>query len=183
MKMERDRILEIIGVCLIVTALVSAYGLYYTSREYARVTETRLNAAAFIIDLDVTMENHSSRIDIDTLVLNNVSKLDIEIYLIEYRIFASSEPINMINQRDYFGSVSNTGGANNIVAAGGFREYKSSMLISANSTLSPKLESIMNGGIGYFIVQGRVHYTISGPSELQDSIPFYYVNLVVANEG
>ena len=95
--LQKTKILELIGICLVITALISAYGLYYTSREYAKVTETQMNADAYITGITVSKNITDPGLDIDILVLNNVSQLDIDVYLIEFRVYVSDIPINMPN--------------------------------------------------------------------------------------
>lgn len=180
---QKKDILEIIGICLIITALISAYGLYYTSREYAKVTETQMNAQAFISDVSVSINDMDSSINVNVLVLNNVSQLDIEIYLIEYKIYASEILITTPNQRDYFGTISSTGGGNGTIKAGEYVIYDVPLSVSQVSTQHSQLNDLMSDGQAYFIVQGKVYYKISGPSELQEYIHFYSVNMVSLDEG
>ena len=154
-------------------ALVSAYGLYYTSREYAKVTETQLNAEAFITNITISKNISNPKVVIDILVLNNASQLDIEIYLIEYRVYASDIPISMPFQRDYIGITTSTSG-DDLVEAGTSNMYTVPMSLNPTTDQYNKLDDISHNNSGYFVVSGRVHYKISGPSEFQNSVPFYF---------
>jgi len=170
---KKTKILELIGICLVITALISAYGLYYTSQEYAKVTETQMNADAYITGITVSKNITNPGMDIDILVLNNVSQLDIEVYLIEFRVYASDIPINMPNQRDYLGIVASSSG-DDIVEAGTNYMYRVPLNIDPTSEYYHKLVDISTDDSGYFVVVGTVYYEISGPSELKNSIPFYF---------
>ena len=114
---KKAKILELIGICLVIMALISAYGLYYTSREYSKVTETQLNAGAFLTDIVVSKNITDPGVDINVMVLNNASHLDIEVYLIELRVYASDIPINMPYPSDYLGIMRSTSGSD-LVEAG-----------------------------------------------------------------
>ena len=142
-----------------------------------------MNAQAFTYDVSISTTDTSFSIDVNVLVLNNVSQLDIEVYLIEYMIYASEILITTPNQRDYFGTISSTGRGNGTIEAGEYMIYDVPLPIKHDSTQYSQLNDILSKGQAYFIVQGKVHYKISGPSELLDSLHFYSVNLVGLDEG
>ncbi len=170
---KKTRILELIGICLVIMALISAYGLYYTSEEYAKVTETQMNAGAYITGIEVSKNISDPGLDVDILVLNNASQLDVEVYLIEFRVYASDVPITTPSQLDYLGTVASSSGGD-IVEAGTNYMYRIPLNIDPISDPYQKLVDTSPDGSGYFIVQGTVYYEISGPSELQNTIPFYF---------
>ena len=172
-EMKKVKILELIGICLVITALISAYGLYYTSQEYAKVTETQLNVEAHITGIEVSKNISDPGVDLDVLVLNNVSQLDIQVYMIEYRVYASDIPIYTPFQRDYIGIVVSTGGYE-VIEAGTNEEYTISMSLDTTSDQYHLLDMISPDDSGYFVISGRVHYEISGPSGLQNSAYFYF---------
>ncbi len=184
-KMKRSDIIEIIGICLIITALISTYGIYYTSNEYAKVTETQMNINAVVPyypqSVSMFMADNTSTINVNIAVLNNVSRIDVEIYLIEYTIYASDEPIHLPDYNDYIGIVAFSGSGNEIVPAGENQIYNVPIVIDSDNEYYPKLQDITLDGSAYLLIQGRVHYKLTGASGLQDSIIFYYINEVGVN--
>ena len=178
-EMKKTKILELIGICLVITALISAYGLYYTSQEYAKVTETQLNADAYITGIAVSKNISDLGVDINILVLNNISQLDIKIYMIEYSVYASDIPINRPNQMDFLGTVASASNTNFVEAGTNF-EYTISMGLDPTSDQYDKLVDISPSpdNSAHFVVSGTVFYKISGPSGLQGTVPFYFVGML-----
>ncbi len=184
---KRSEIIEIIGICIIITALISAYGIYYISNEYAKVTETQMNIGAYVPygddSVSVTYLDNHSIVNVNIAVSNIESRLDVDIYLIEYSIYISDEPIVRPDYNDYIGMITSSASGNDILEAGTGQMYNIPITFDSDNEYYSKLTDVTEDGSGYVLIQGRAHYKIMGSSGLQDSIMFYYGDKVSVNAG
>lgn len=172
--MKRYDILEIIGICLIIVAMISAYGLYYTSNEYAKVTETRLNMEANITAVSVSFSYDGARITVDG-VIKNPSRLDIDVYFIEIRVYVSSETTSP-TLKNFVGLASGTGGLEGTINAKSSDEFSVLLNLDNGSKGFDLLTQNTAGGGGYFLLyhDEAVKYRV-GLEDLVDSISIHDV--------
>lgn len=89
-KRGKYGIVDVIGVTLVVIALVSAGGIYYTANTYVKINDTWTNCHAFVPGVTITSSNATSEVSFQiTLFINNSSPLDIEIVPsnVEYNVY------------------------------------------------------------------------------------------------
>ena len=184
MKKPNLDIVNLVGITLIVVAIVSAGGLYYTASTWANISEAYATVDVMISEVDIIRNNSTGEISLTAMFLiNNPSNLDIEIYRIEYMANADSSTADITDYYKYIGSGS-IGNRNNTVSAGSMREVQVSMSINSNSTNMERFNSAEVGGNVYVYLYGTVWYRIINyPDASQRLDGIFYVGGVVIRNG
>ena len=85
MKKPNLDIVNLIGITLIIVAIVSAGGIYYTASTWANISDAYATVTVEISDVDIYRSNSTGQIEITaSFMVDNPSNLGIEIYRIEY---------------------------------------------------------------------------------------------------
>ncbi|MCK4265635.1 MAG: hypothetical protein KAX31_00010 [Thermoplasmata archaeon] len=182
MNKDSINIVNLIGIMLIVVAIVSAGGLYYTASTYANISETFVSCEVFISGVNITSHNSTGEITFTTsVIIDNNSTLDIEIYRIEYTAQASNSPTTVTQYDKYIGGGS-IGGRNGTVTADTIREVLVSFSINPDTTYMDRYEhALVDGGL-YTYITGYVWYKISDFPEATKKLGIFYSNKVMVYE-
>ena len=158
MKKPNLDIVNLVGITLIIVAIVSAGGLYYTASTWANISEAYATVDVMISEVDIVRDNSTGGISITAMFLiNNPSNLDIEIYRIEYMVNVDSSTTDIMEYDKYVGSGS-VGNRNNTVTAESLREIQVSTSINPNSTNMNRFNSAEVDGSVYVYLYGTVWY-------------------------
>ena len=184
MKKPNLDIVNLVGITLIVVAIVSAGGLYYTASTWADISEAYATVEVMISEVDIVRTNSTGEISITAMFLiNNPSNLDIEIYRIEYMINVDSSTTDITDYNKYVGSGS-VGNRNNTVSAGSVREVQVSMSISSNSTNMIRFNSAeQDGSVNVFLYGTLWYRVINYPEASQRLDGIYFMDRVVVRHG
>lgn len=184
MKKFNLDIVNLVGITLIVVAIVSAGGLYYTASTWANISEAYATVEVGISEIDIIKDNSTGQIELTAMFLvNNPSKLDIEIYRIEYMVNVDSSPTDINDYDKYIGSGS-IGNRNNTIPADSMREIQVSMSITPNSTNMDRFNSAEVDGTVYTFLYGTLWFKISNfPDASQRLDGIFYLNEVVVRYG
>lgn len=177
--MKQFKILDWIGVCLIVVAIISAGGLFYTSNEYAKVTETRLNVWSEITNVTMTYSDGEAMLIIEGKA-HNPSRLDVEIYGVEYDVYASSMPFTSLNLKNHLAHDYDSGGGDRTVEKGGDSDFIAYFNHLKMDAFLQQLEQ-NNIDTGFFAVRGEILFTIEGPGGVNEKAYFFYAGEVSLN--
>lgn len=166
---ENSNILEIIGAVLIVVALLSAYGLFYTGNQYAKVVETQTTTTATITGVAATTEGENIRLRF-TGVVDNPGRLDIDVTVVEIRI-------SLYDGRylDGLGLGTTIGDA---VLAGDTYEFIVNYVYDADKFL----EYADDSGSFLLVFDGEANFIISGGSTIYEA-PIPWNGQVVMIDG
>lgn len=154
-------IVNLIGISLVIVAIVSAGGLYYTAASYNNISETFATVTIDITGVSLTRDNDTGQVHINTLFLvNNPSNLDIEIYRIEYQVHADSTSSTVREYDRYVGN-GGIGSSNNTISAGKLREIDLPTRINPDTTYMERFNMAEQDGSVFVFVDGIVWYRIS----------------------
>jgi len=181
MKKPSLDIVNLVGITLIVVAIVSAGGLYYTASTYANISETFASVEVSISDVHVVRNNETGEVYLTaSFFIDNPSSLDIEIYRIEYLANADSSPASITEIDKYVGS-GTVGNRNNTAPAESVREIQLSTTINPNTTYMERFNYAEQNNNVYMFLNGILWYRISQfPEATQryDGIT-YFGNVIV----
>ena len=174
-KRKEIGIVDVVGISLIVTALISAGGIYYLTTSYVNINDTWNSCSAVIMDVNVTMETTNEITFQITLIVNNPSKLDIEIISpnVEYNVYAfEAEPkYHLMSYDDWLDHFITPGRGviegNRTIHAGSSEELRLRTLIREDPRLYwEHFQNAMTDGQVYLYIEGFALYYISDfPSE------------------
>lgn len=178
-KSNASSIPNLIGILLVIVALVSAGGLYYTASTYTRISETYVSVWSEISDVSVVFDNASEEVEVTVSVLvNNPSSLDIEIYRVEYMCYMDKDPSSLSNYNRYIGSGSSSE-KNNTVRAGSERVVEVSFKVDSENTYYDRVLYAMEDGPSvYFMVDGNVWFSLASYSQVQNQVGIYSTDLI-----
>ena len=184
MKESNLDIVNLVGITLIIVAIVSAGGLYYTASTWANISEAYATVEVVISEVDIVRDNSTGGITLTAMFLvNNPSNLDIEIYRIEYMANVDYSTSAIMEYDKYVGSGS-VGNRNNTVSADSIREVQVTMSINPNSTNMVRFNSAEVDGNVYVFLYGTVWYRIINyPDASQRLDGIYYMNSVEVRNG
>lgn len=184
MKKPNLDIVNLVGITLIVVAIVSAGGLYYTASTWADISEAYATVDVMISEVDIIRNNSTGEISITAMFLiNNPSNLDIEIYRIEYMTNVDSSTADIMEYNKYVGSGS-VGNRNNTVSSDSMREIQVFMSINPNSTYMERFNLAEVEGNVHVFLYGTVWYRIINyPNASQRMDGIFYMNSVVIRDG
>lgn len=185
MKRPRVDIVNLLGISLIVVALVSAGGLYYTAKSYADISETFATVSIDISEVKVFRDNSTGQVTIDTIfhVENNRSNLDIEIYRTEYGVNVDVSSTDVMNYDRYVGSGSR-GSANNTVMAGKVKDIQVTTRINPDTIYMDRFEQASVSGNLYMFIDGTMWYRIARFPEASQRIDgIFFMGSVVVQDG
>ena len=183
MKSNVD-IVNLIGISLIVVAIVSAGGLYYTATSYANISEAFASVDISISEVITHRDNSTGQVVITTLFLvDNPSNLDIEIYRIEYMAHADKTSASIVEYDKYVGS-GTAGNRNNTVLAGTIREIQVSTSINPDTPYMERFDYASSDGTVYMFINGMTWFKITDFPDGEPKIDgVYYMGSVVVHEG
>ena len=184
MKKPNLDIVNLVGITLIVVAIVSAGGLYYTASTWADISEAYATIEVVISEVDIVRNNSTGEVELTAMFLiNNPSNLDIEIYRVEYMVNVDISPTDIMDYDKYIGSGS-VGSRNNTVTADSMREVQVTMSINPNSTNMDRFNSAEQDGNVYVFLYGTLWYRIINyPEASQRMDGIYYMNSVEVRYG
>jgi len=170
MKKPSLDIVNLVGIALVIAALVSAGGIYYTASTYSKISESFATTTVMVSDVQITRINETGLVIFTTTyVVDNPSSLDIELYRIEYMAHADISPTTITEYDRYIGSgtLSNRNGT---VPAGTIREFQVPFSIGPNSTYMDRFNyAEQNGEVNTF-VNGIIWYRISNYQEASNRL-------------
>ncbi len=184
MKKPNLDIVNLVGITLIVVAIVSAGGLYYTASTWANISEAYATVEVIISEVDIIRNNSTGEISLTAMFLiNNPSNLDIEIYRIEYMVNVDSSTADIMEYNKYIGSGS-VGNRNNTVSADSMREVQVSMSINPDSANMERFNLAEQDGNVHVFLYGTLWYRmVNYPDASQRMDGIYYMNSVVVRHG
>ena len=177
-------IVNLIGISLIVVAIVSAGGLYYTASSYANISEAFASVEVSITEVTVVRDNTTGEVTITALFLvNNPSNLDIEIYRIEYMAHADKTSASIAEYDKYVGS-GTVGNRNNTVSANSIQNILLSTSINPDTPYMERFDSAEVSGNVYMYLNSIVWFQITDfPEATQKLAGIYFMGSVVVHEG
>ena len=183
MKKSID-IVNLIGVSLIIVAIVSAGGLYYTATSYANISETFASVEVSISEVITYRDNSTGEVTITALFLvDNPSDLDIEIYRIEYMAHADINSASVMEYDKYVGS-GTMGNMNNTISANSVRDIQLSTTINPDTPYMERFNLAEQEGSVYMFLDGIVWYSITDfPEATQRLDGVYFTGGVMVHEG
>ncbi|MCK5309512.1 MAG: hypothetical protein KAJ33_04225 [Thermoplasmata archaeon] len=183
MKKQID-IVNLIGISLIVVAIVSAGGLYYTATSYANISETFASVEVSISEVTAFRDNGTGQVTITALFLvDNPSDLDIEIYRIEYMANADKNSGSILEYDKYVGS-GTVGNTNNTIAANSVRDIQLSTTINPDTPYMERFDYAEQDGSVYMFLNGIVWFQITDfPEANQRMDGIYFMGSVIVHEG
>ncbi|MCK5024769.1 MAG: hypothetical protein KAR56_04045 [Thermoplasmata archaeon] len=184
MKKPNLDIVNLVGITLIVVAIVSAGGLYYTASTWADISEAYATVNVEISGLDIIRDNSTGQVSVTAMFLiDNPSDLDIEIYRVESVANMAASATTVTDYDKYVGSGS-VGNRNNTVPAGTIREVQVSMSINPNTTYMERFNLAELDGSVYVFLYGTVWYRIINfPDAIQRQDGISYMGSVVVRYG
>ena len=171
---------NLIGILLIVVAIISAGGLYYTASVYTNISETYVSVEAVVSGMTIVVDNSTGDVIATVLiVVNNPSDLDIDVYRLEYMAYMSHDTSTITNYDKYVGSGS-TSDRNNTVQAETIREIPVTFVIKSGSVYMERfLEATTDSNTIWTMINGLVWFNLS---EYEDSptprVPIFNVGPV-----
>ena len=177
-------IVNLVGITLIVVAIVSAGGLYYTASTWTNISEAYATVGVEINDVYIFRDNSTGQVTLNAMFLiNNPSNLDIEIYRIEFMTHVDVNPATITNYDKYVGSGS-VGNRNNTVSADSMREIQLTMSINPNTTYMERFNLAEQDGNVYTFLNGVVWYRIINfPEAIQRMDGIFYMGGVMVHDG
>ena len=173
-------IVDVIGISLVVVAIISAGGLYYTASTYTAISETITYTDAFMIDVNATRSNVTGNYDfLTTIMVINNSTLEIEVYDIEFNVFAYSNEIYGIDYSHHIAS--STGGvqvANRTVMERSSKNMYQRFEVKTGASNMETLQENIQGGFVFIGINGFAIYEISDFPEVTERMYFSYWNWV-----
>ena len=184
MKKKQIDIVNLIGISLIIVAIVSAGGLYYTATSYANISETYASVEVSITEVTAVRDNVTGGITLSALFLvDNPSDLDIEIYRIEYMAHADRSPTSIMEYDKYVGSGA-IGNMNNTISANSVRDIQISTTINPDTPYMERFNSAEQEGSVYMFLNGVVWFKITEfPEATQRIDGVYFMGSVIVHEG
>jgi hypothetical protein len=169
-KRGKYGIVDVIGVTLIVMALVSAGGIYYTANTYVKINDTWTNCRAFVPEVNITSSDTTTEVTFQiTLFIDNPSSLDIEIVSsnVEYNVYVfDTEPdFSLLDYDDWLDHFITPGrgmeGGNGTVEA----DSQKTLFLLTNIGESPPLywerfEDSSTNGRTFVVLNGFALYNI-----------------------
>jgi hypothetical protein len=170
---------NLIGVLLVIVALVSAGGLYYTASVYARISDTYVSVESAITGMSVSYNNLTQTVDVTvTVLIDNPTSLDIQVYRVEYMSYMDKDPSSIFNYNRYTGSGS-TSERNNTVKAESVREMQVSFKITSENTYFDRVLYAMEDGPSlYFLVDGTVWFQVADYGQVKNQIGIFAMDYV-----
>ena len=177
-------IVNLIGISLIVVAIVSAGGLYYTASSYADISETFASVEVSISEVTAVRDSTTGQVTITALFLvNNPSNLDIEIYRIEYMAHADRSSESIFEYDKYVGSGA-VGNSNNTVFKDSIRDIQISTTINPDTPYMDRFNLAEQEGGVYIFLNGLAWFRITNFPEADQKVDgVYFMGNVMVHEG
>ena len=182
MKKPNLDIVNLIGITLIVVAIVSAGGIYYTASTWANISEAYATVEVVISDVIIVRDNSTGQVEITaSFLVNNPSDLGIEIYRIEYLAHTDASSATITEYDKYVGS-GTVGNMNNTIAAGSIREIQ--LPTSISTRYMERFDAAEQDGSVYIFLNSIVWYrVIDYPEATQRMDGIYFMDNVVIYDG
>ena len=184
-KRSSVHIFNVIGIALVIVALVSAGGIYYTASSYAKITETLVNFNGELENINITSSPTAGTYTFITTFNfdNTVSSLDVDVYSIEFNIYAYNTPTGRMDFNNYIGAGRGIEGGNGTIEAGTTKEIRVIYELRPDSPyfLSQFNSMVVDNSV-FIVISGTAWYKIVDYPAVPKSIGFYYPGQVSINE-
>ena len=184
MKKPALDIVNMVGITLIVVAIVSAGGLYYTASTWADISEAYATVTVGVSDVDIVRDNSTGQVILTAMFLvDNPSNLEIEIYRVEYMINVDASPADINDYDKYVGNGA-VGNQNNTVSSDSRREIQVTMTINPDSKNMERFNNAEQDGSVFVLLNGVAWYRIVNyPDTDQRLNGIFYIQSVVVHDG
>jgi hypothetical protein len=172
-------IVDIIGVTLVVVAIISAGGIYYTASTYSRISDTLTAANVMVTDFNITHSEDAGTYEFLTSIMAiNPSSLDIEIYSVEFNIYAYPSEAFGLDQSHYMGTGQGIQGGNSTIG-----QDSANYIYQHLTTTSTDIEANVVNGASFIGISGFVLFKIVDYPEVTKKVYFGFWNWVSIYES
>jgi hypothetical protein len=169
-KKGRHGIVDIIGVTLVVVAIISAGGIYYTASSYSKISDTLTSTAVFVPTVNITYSSGTGFYDLAAVITAiNDSPLEIEFYEIEFNMYAFPTESRGLDFDHWVTAGGQISGGNGTVLGNSM-----SNLYQTIHTSSEKLSNNIVNGRTYIGFSGSALYEISDYPDVTNKLYFGY---------
>jgi len=169
-------IVDIIGVSLVVVALISAGGIYYTSSTYAKISDSLTNVSLQVEGVTITYSNASQEYSfLVPIEFSNPSELDIEVIsrYVEYQIYAYKGESYSMELSNYVGPGKGIEG-NGSIEARSDKNFFSLSNVKLDSPYGMTLQNSIVNGTTFVILSGFAMFKIVDFPEVTKKLSIYY---------
>ena len=169
-------IVDIIGISLVIVALLSAGGIYYTSATYAKISNTLTNVELQVDEVTITYSDTSQEFSfLIPIEFHNPSDLDIEVIsrYVEYQIYAYKSESYSMEIGNYVGPGKGIEG-NGTVDAKEDRSFFSLANVKLDSPYGMTLYNSITNGTTFVIISGFAQYKIVDYPDVTKKLDLYY---------
>lgn len=178
-------IFNVIGIAVVVVALISAGGIYYTASSYAKITETRVNFNGELEQISITSSPSSGTYTFITTFNfdNTISSLAVDVYSIEYNIYAYNTPTDRLDFNNYIGAGRGIVGGNGTIEAGTTKELQVIYELQPDSPIyMERFMSMVVDDSVFIVFSGSAWFKIVEFPDAWQRIEFYYPGQVSIHE-
>jgi hypothetical protein len=171
-------IVDVIGVSLVVVAIISAGGIYYTASTYSSISNTLTTTSVMVGDFNITHNEVTGTYKfLTTLVVNNPSPLDIELYSVEFNIYAYPSESYGLDLAHYIGTGRGIQGGNSTIASD-----TTGVIFQQLTTTSTDIEENIADRATFAGLSGFILFKIVDYPEVTKKVYFGYWNWVSIHE-
>lgn len=169
-------IVDIIGISLVVVALLSAGGIYYTSSTYAKISDSLTNVELQVEGVTITYSNTSQEYTfLIPMEFTNPSDLDIEVIsrYVEYQIYTYKAESYSMEISNYVGPGKGIDG-NGTVEADSNKSFYSLARVKSDSPYGMTLQNSIVDGTTFVILSGFAMFKIVDFPDVTKKLSIYY---------